>query len=101
MFYCYKLDPDNNLPMDFVNLLKKALGLLGAKKKLVDLVWTDKKSDQIKDLVDKYEKKTQISSAANYSTFLPKSVFQTPVTTLIPITHCGAANSWPVNKKID
>ena len=38
--------------MDFADLLKKALGLLGAKKKLVDLVCTDKKSNCIEDLVD-------------------------------------------------
>ena len=68
MFYRYELDPDDDLHMDFANLLKKALGLLGAKKKLVDLVRTDKKSDRIEDLVDKCEKKTRISSAANYST---------------------------------
>ena len=75
MFYRYELDPDDDLHMDFADLLKKALGLLGAKKKLVDLVRTDKKSDQIEDLVDKCEKKTRISSATNYSAPLPESAF--------------------------
>lgn len=58
MLYCYKLDPDNNLHIDFADLLKKALALLEAKKKLVDLVWTDKKSDQIENLMIKYGIKT-------------------------------------------
>lgn len=87
--------------MDFADLLKKALKILGAKKKLVDLVWTDKKSDWIENLIDKCEKKTQISFATNYSTFLSKSAFQPPVATFIPITYFGAANSRPVDKKID
>lgn len=78
--------------MEFANLLKKALGLLGVKKKLVDLVLTDKKSDQIEDLVDKYKKKTRISFAANYFALLPKSAFQLPVATLIPMTPFGAAD---------
>ena len=72
-----------------------------AKKKLVDLVWTDKKSYQIDDLVEKCEKKTRISSIANYSTLLSKSIFQIPVSTFIPIIYFGVADSWPVNKKID
>lgn len=101
MFYCYKLDSDNNLHINFADLLKKALGLLGAKKKLVNLVWIDKKSDQIEDLVDKCKKKTQISSAANYSTILPESALQPLIVTFIPTTFSGVANSWPINKKID
>lgn len=75
MFYRYELDPDDDLNMDFADLLKKALGLLGAKKKLVDLVRMDKKNDRIEDLVDKCEKKTQISSATNYFNPLPESAF--------------------------
>lgn len=101
MFYRYELDPDDHLHMDFADLLKKALGLLGAKKRLVDLVRTDKRSDQIEDLVDKCEKKTRISSAINYSTPLPDSAFQPPVATSIPIIYSGAADPRPVDKKID
>lgn len=58
MFYCYELDPDNDLYMDFANLLKKALELLEAKKKLIDLVQRDKKSNRIEELINKCEKKT-------------------------------------------
>lgn len=101
MFYRYELDPDDDLHMDFADLLKKALGLLGAKKKLVDLVRTDKKSDRIEDLVDKCEKKTRISSAANYSTPLPDSAFQPPVATPMPTTYATTADPRPVDKKID
>ena len=101
MFYRYELDPDDDLHMDFADLLKKALGLLGAKKKLVDLVRTDKKSDRIEDLVDKCEKKSQISFATNYSAPLPESAFQPPIATLIPTTYSGAADSQPEDKKID
>ncbi|MCJ1348653.1 hypothetical protein MMC31_006886, partial [Peltigera leucophlebia] len=101
MFYRYELDPDDDLNMDFADLLKKALGLLGAKKKLVDLVRTDKKSNRIEDLVDKCEKKTQISSATNYFTPLPESAFQPPVATLITKTYSDAADPRPVDRKID
>lgn len=100
MFYRQELDPDDGQHMDFVDLLKKALGLLGANKKLMYLVRIDKKSDRIEDLVGKCETKTRISSAANYSTPLPESTFQPPVATLIPMTHSSTADPWPVNKKI-
>lgn len=87
MFYRYKLDPDNDLHINFADLLKKALKLLRAKKKLVDLVQTDEKSNRIEDLIDKCEKKTRISFAANYSTPLPNSTFQPPVATSMPTTY--------------
>lgn len=61
--------------MDFDNLLKKALELLKAKKKFRNLVWTNKKSGRIENLVDKCEKKTQISFAKNYSIFLSEFAF--------------------------
>lgn len=101
MFYRYELDPDDDLHMDFADLLKKALGLLGAKERLVDLVRTDKKTDRIEDLVDKCDTKTRISSGANYSTPLPESAFQPPVATIIPTAYPGAADPRPVDKKID
>lgn len=45
LFYYFKLNPDNDLNINFANLLKKTLGFLRAKKKLVDLVQIVKKSD--------------------------------------------------------
>lgn len=79
--------------MDFADLLKKALELLGAEKKLMDLVQTDKKSDRIKDLVNKCKVKTRISLATNYSSLLPTSVFQLPVAMHIPTIYSGISDS--------
>lgn len=101
MFYYYELALDDDLYIDFADLLKKALGLLGAKKKLVDLVWTDKKSNRIEDLVNKYEIKTQINSTANYSSFLPVFAFQPSVTMHIPTTYCSISDSRPADNKIN
>lgn len=39
----YELNPDGDLNIDFENLLKKAMRLLGAKKKLASLVQVEKK----------------------------------------------------------
>lgn len=61
--------------MDFANLFKKTLKFLRAKKKLIKLVWIDKKSDQIEDLIDKCKKNTQIGFATNYFTLLFESPF--------------------------
>lgn len=44
MLYCYKLNPDNDLYIDFVHLFKKVLRLLEAKIKPINLVWTDNKA---------------------------------------------------------
>lgn len=101
MFYCYELNPNDDQHMDFTNLLKKLLGLLGVKKKLIDLVRKDKKSDRIEELREKCERKTRISSAIYYSTLLPESVFQSPITTFRNIIYSNAADSWPVDKKIN
>ena len=38
IFYYYKLDTNNDLYINFTNLLKKVLKLLKAKKKLVILI---------------------------------------------------------------
>lgn len=101
LFYYYKLNPDNDLNINFANLLKKTLGFLRTKKKLVDLVQIANKSDQIEDLVNKCEKKTQISFVTNYFTLLPKSAFQPLVATLITKIYFGAVDLQPVDRKID
>lgn len=75
IFYYYKINLNNNLNIDFAYLLKKCLKLLKTKKILVELVWIDEKSNQIKDLVDKCKKKISISSIINYFTLLPKFMF--------------------------
>lgn len=101
IFYYYNLDLDNNLYIDFVDLLKRALRLLSTKKKLIDLVWTDKKSDQIEDLVNKYKRKAQINSVTNYSVLLPVFAFQSLITISILTTYSGTANYQLVKIKID
>ncbi len=102
MFYRYELDPDNDLNMDFDDLLKKAMALLGAKKKLASLVQVEKKSQEVEDLVEKCDYKTRISSIPNCP------FMQSPISTfqpLIPPTHTpvqtGRADYQPVDKKIN
>lgn len=101
MFYRYELDPDDDQHLDFVDLSKKALGFLGAKKKLVDLARTDKKSDRIEDLVKKGQTKTRIISAVSYSAPLPGSAFRPPVATPMNTMYSSTADPRPVDKKID
>lgn len=98
MFYHYELDPDDDLHMDFTDLLKKAFELLGTKKKLVDLVRTNKKTDRIEDLIDKCKKNNQICSAINHSTPLPESTFQILVAIFINTIYSGLAHFQPLNK---
>lgn len=61
MFCQYKLHPNNDLNMQFDDLLKKAKRLLALKKKLANFVQVEKKSPKGKDLVKKYDYQTCIS----------------------------------------
>ena len=65
MFYRYELDPDDDFNMDFDDLLKRDMGLLGAKKKLANLVQVEKKSQKVEDLIEKCDYKTRISPTPN------------------------------------
>lgn len=63
--------------MDFDDLLKKAIGLLRAKKKLASLVQVEKGSQKVEDLVEKYNCKTRISLMPNrLLTQPPISIYQ-------------------------
>lgn len=42
MIFQYELNPDDNLSMNLDDLLKKAIGLLEAKKTLASIVWVEK-----------------------------------------------------------
>lgn len=53
MFCQYLLDLNDNLNMNFVNLLEKIIRLLRAKKKLANIIQFEKKSYKIEDLVEK------------------------------------------------
>ena len=83
LFYRYELDPDEDEDMDFKDLLKKALALVGSKKRMIDLIRIDKKNDRITDLVDKCEKKSKIISTFSNTSSLPESAFQPSIT---PVT---------------
>ena len=62
IFYQYSVDPDDDLNMDFEDLLKKVIGLLEAKKKLASMVQVEKKSQGVEDLIEKCNQRTCISS---------------------------------------
>lgn len=49
MLYYYELDTNNDQYISFVDLLKEVLKLLEVKKKLVNLVCTNRKNDYIKN----------------------------------------------------
>ena len=102
MFNRYELDPDNDLNIDFDHLLKKAMALLGAKKKLASLVQVEKRSQEVEDLVEKCDYKTRISSIPNRRFMQsPISIFQPPIRPTHTPVQIGSADYQPVDKKID
>ena len=62
MFIRYELDPDDDVNIDFDDLLKKAMRLLIVKKKLSNFVHVEKESQGVEDYVIKCECKSRISS---------------------------------------
>ena len=102
MFYRYELDPDNDLNMEFDDLLKKAMGLLGAKKKLASLVHVEKEGQEVEDLVEKCDYKTRVSPTPNHL-LTPPSVpaYQPPILPAITSVQTSSADYRPVDKKID
>lgn len=101
MFHHYKLDPDDDLDIESINLLKKAPRLLRAKKQIMAMVYTDKKNDRIEDLVDKCEKKLGIGSLSNNLTQLSRSAFQSFILSSASIFYSNGARVWPAYQKID
>lgn len=101
-FYQYELDPNNNLNMEFDNLLKKAMGLLEAKKKLATLVHVKKEDQEVGELVEKCDYKAQISSNPN-RLFISLSMptYQSPILPAVSSFQAGGAEYWPVDKEID
>lgn len=65
MFHQYSLDSDDNHNTDFDDLLKKAMGLLKAKKRFASIVEILKKSQEVEDLMEKYNHNARISSISN------------------------------------
>ena len=73
MLVRYELDPNDDVNMDFDDLLKKIMGLLMEKKKLPNLVHIEKESQGVEDLVMRDDYKSCISS--NSSSFItPPSI---------------------------
>lgn len=101
MFYRYELDPDNNSNMEFDDLLKKAMGLLGAKKKLTSLVYVEKEGQKVETLVEKCDYKTSVSFTLNHLLTSPSVPAYQP--TILPaMTSVQASGDYrPVDKKID
>ncbi len=93
MIYRYELDLDNDLNMDFDDLLMKAMGLLGVKKKLASLVQVEKRSQEVENLVEKCDHKTRISSTPNCS-FMQSLIhtFQPPIFPTHTPVQTGSAN---------
>ena len=71
MFCQYSLDPDDDLNIDFEDLLKKSMGLLEIKKKLASIVQIEKESQGVEHLVEKCNQRTRISSTPNCLITLP------------------------------
>ena len=100
--YQYELNPNDDLNMDFDDLVKKAMRLLGAKEKLASLVQVEKKSQEVENQVENCDYKTRISSTPN-SLFMqsPIPIFQPLISSTHTLVQTGSANSRPVDKKID
>ena len=65
----------------------------------MDFVCMEKKYNDIKKLVEKYEIKTCISSVYDYSDWLLKFVFQPPTWIFIYIIYSNITNYHLVSKK--
>lgn len=78
MFYQYELDPNDDLNMEFDDLLKKAIELLEAKKKLASLIYIEKKGQEVENLVETCNNKTRISSMQTVYSLLPLCLLINP-----------------------
>lgn len=59
------IDPDNDIKLYFWKLQKKIVKIVKLRKKLGDMIKSDKKNSQVSELVDRYHKKVLISSPPN------------------------------------
>lgn len=102
MFVWYKLDPDNDINMDFEDLLKKAMRFLMAKKKLVSLVHVKKESQGAEDLVVKSDYKSWIGfNPSSFMTPSPVLTYHLPNFQFATSVQMSDADYQPVEKKID
>ena len=102
MFYRYELEPNDDVNIDFDDLLKKAMGLLEAKKKLAGLVQVEKKSQRVEDLVEKCDLKTCINSKPGpLLTQTPMQAYPPPICSAPTSVQASGGNYRPVDGKID
>lgn len=102
MFYWYKLDPDDNVNINFENLFKKAISLFVAKKKWASLVQFEKEGQRVENSVEKCDYKTCISFTLNYL-IAPTSVMNYYPLNFLATTfvQTSDADYWLVYKKIN
>ena len=74
------MDFDDDLELDFQELLKKIVKIVKLRKKLGGMVKSNKKNSQVSDLVDRCDKEILISSPLNLSTPLFASTFKPFIT---------------------
>lgn len=79
LFYASNLDPDDNLELDFQELLQKTVKIVKLNKKLRGMVRSDEKNSQVSDLVTRCDEEALISSPPSISAPLPNSTFRPPV----------------------
>ncbi len=82
LFYWHNLYLEGDDAINFDDLLKKTLTLIGAKKQIVDLARINHNNKRISDLVDKSSSNERVSSLSDIVLPLPESAFQCPVTSV-------------------
>ena len=101
MIHCHEMDLNEDFNMVFTNFLMKILRLLRAKKQIIKLFLTDKKSDSIKDLVSKCKKKSRKSTSDNNFTFLLESSFHSSVVSAMTNLYSNSTTFWLADQKIE
>ncbi len=72
----FQMEEKDDLELDFQELLKKTVKIVKLRKKLGGMVKSDKKNNQVSNLVDRCDEEALISSPPNPSAPLPASTFK-------------------------
>lgn len=76
LFYASDLDPDNDLKLDFQDLLQKTMKMVKLKKKLGGIIKSDKKNSQVSNLVNRCDEEVFISFSPNAFAPFSDSIFK-------------------------
>lgn len=76
------MDSDDNLELDFQELLKRIVKILKLRKKLGSIVKSNKRNSQVSDLVNRCDEEALISSSTNPSAPVFSSTFKSSITVL-------------------